>query len=78
MLLFRNEEHVDRWCRQWGMPRGAILSMDAAWRLASAWFAADRGEPSWRRPPLEQVEALFTSLGFDGPFWSLRTVPAAG
>ncbi len=72
MLLFRSEEHVDRWCRQWSMARGAVLSMDQASRLARAWFSADRGAPEWRRPPVETVEALFASLGFAGPFWQLR------
>jgi hypothetical protein len=72
MLLFRDEEHVDRWCRQWRMERGAMLSLERAWRLAQAWFGADRAAPEWRRPPIDHVEALFASLGLQGPFWSLR------
>ena len=72
MLLFRAEEHVDRWCAQWGLAPGALLSLEQAWRLAAAWFAADRGAPEWRRPPVEDVEALFASLGLTGPFWNLR------
>ena len=72
MLLFRSEEHVDRWCQQWALPRGAILTLERAWRLASAWFAADRGAPEWRRPAVEDVERLFASLGLTGDFWKLR------
>ena len=72
MLLFRSEEHVERWCRQWSMPRGALLEMEQAWRLASAWFADDRGAPEWSRPAIETVERLFASLGFSGDFWKLR------
>ena len=72
MLLFRDEEHVDRWCAQWKMPRGAILSRQTAWRLAQAWFAADRGAPEWQRPPVEEVERVFKSLGLTGDFWALR------
>jgi hypothetical protein len=78
MLLFRNEEHVDRWCGQWHLPRGEVLTLDTAWRLASAWFIADRGAPGWRRPPVEEVESLFESLGLSGRFWSLRPMAAAG
>jgi hypothetical protein len=73
MLLFRSEEHVGAWCRTWGLARGATLTLDTAWKLASAWFRADRGAPEWRRPPLEQVEALFASLDLRGSFWNLRT-----
>lgn len=72
MLLFRSEEHVERWCQQWHLPHGATLSLDQAWRLARAWFYADRGAPEWRRPPVEDVERLFSSLGLDGGFWQLR------
>jgi hypothetical protein len=72
MLLFRSEEHVGRWCRQWGLPEGARLTLDQALRLARAWFSADRGAPGWRRPPVEDVEQLFASLGLTGPFWKLR------
>ena len=72
MLLFRAEEHVDRWCAQWRLSRGAILSLERAWRLAQAWFSADRGAPDWKRPSIEEVEALFVSLDLHGDFWRLR------
>ena len=72
MLLFRSEEHVDRWSRAWGLPRGATLTPETAWRLARAWFAADRREPQWRRYTVEETEALLGELGLDGPFWQLR------
>lgn len=72
MLLFRNEEHVDRWCRQWQMPAGAIMAPPQAWHLAKAWFSADRGAPEWQRPPVAAVEALFGSLELTAPFWRLR------
>lgn len=72
MLLFRDEEHVQRWCRQWNLSLGAVLPLDLAWRLAQAWFSEDRGAPSWKRPSLEQVESLFASLGLQGEFWRLR------
>ena len=72
MLLFRSEEHVDRWCDQWRVARGATLSLTQAWRLASVWFAADRGAPDWKRPPVQDVEALFASLDLSSPFWNLR------
>ena len=72
MLLFRGEEHVTRWCEQWRMPTGVILSGQRAWRLAHAWFSQNRGAPDWRRPTLDEVEALFTNLGLTTPFWKLR------
>lgn len=72
MLLFRSEGHVRRWCDAWKMEPGAVLSLEQAWRLAAAWFADDRAAPGWARPPVEQIEALFRSLGLVEPFWNLR------
>ena len=72
MLLFRSEEHVDRWCRSWNLGRGAILSLDQTWRLAHAWYSPDRRDPSWRRRTVEETEDLLSQLGLEGPFWSLR------
>ena len=72
MLLFRSEEHVDRWCASWRLPRGASLSLDQTWRLAQAWYSADRRDPEWRRRTVDETEALLESLALNGPFWKLR------
>ncbi|MFP5286838.1 MAG: hypothetical protein ACLGI9_13945 [Thermoanaerobaculia bacterium] len=72
MLLFRSEEHVDRWCGSWGLPRGALLSLEQTWQLAQAWHSADRRDPAWRRRTVEETEAVFRRLGLEGDFWNLR------
>lgn len=72
MLLFRSEEHVDRWCKAWRLERGAILTLDQQWRLAQGWYSPDRRDPTWRRKTPDEAEAVFTELGLTGPFWSLR------
>lgn len=71
MLLFRGEEHIDRWCAQWNQPRGATLTLDQAWQLARAWYG-NKMKPEWRRATLEETEALLAEIGLTGPFWSLR------
>jgi len=72
MLLFRSEEHVDHWCRQWKLPRGALLSLEQGWGLAQGWYGPDRREPAWRRKNVEETEALLLELGLTAPFWNLR------
>jgi hypothetical protein len=72
MLLFRAEEHIEIWRRQWNQPRGATLTIDQAWRLADAWYR-NKMDPGWRRATLEETEALLTNLGLTGPFWNLRS-----
>ena len=72
MLLFRSEEHVDKWCRDWRFSRGAILTLDQCWRLAKVWFSGDRRDPDWRRRTPQEVRAAWDELGLTGPFWSLE------
>jgi hypothetical protein len=68
MLAFRSEEHVDRWCEQTGIERGAAFPLETAWRLGHGWHG-DRLSPGWRRRTPEEAEALFADLGLTGAFW---------
>jgi len=71
MLLFRSEEHIDRWCEARGLPRGGVLTPGQGWRLARAWYAG-KLTPDWRRKTVDEAEALFSDLGLADPFWRLR------
>lgn len=72
MLIFRSEEHVEKWCADWNMPRGATMSLETCFKLARAWYGPDRREPQWRRRTVEEAEALLAELGLTSPFWRLR------
>lgn len=71
MLLFRDEEHVDKWCGTRDLPRGAIITPEQTWRLARGWYK-DKVKASWRRHTLEETEGLLESIGLTGPFWNVR------
>lgn len=71
MLIFRSEEHIDRWCAARDLARGAVLTPDTAWDLARAWYR-EKVHPHWRRHTPEETEGLFQSLGLTDPFWRLR------
>jgi hypothetical protein len=70
MLLFRSEEHVDRWCKQWRQPRGGSMDLETAAKLAYDWYH-DRLDPNGRRKNAAEAEAIFANLGLTGEFWSL-------
>lgn len=71
MLLFRDEEHVDRWCEARELARGALVSPEQAWRLAHGWYG-EKLKPDWRRHTVDEAESLLGSIGLTGAFWSLR------
>ena len=68
MLLFRSEEHIDRWCKAWRLTRGGVLSIDQAWKLADAWYR-ERMSPTFRRRTVDEAHELFASLGLTSEFW---------
>ena len=71
MLLFRAEEHIDRWCQTRDVTRGATLTPLQGWLLAKGWYK-DKVKPEWRRHTMEEAETLIADVGLTGPFWNLR------
>jgi len=69
MLLFRSEEHVDRWVEAGGR-RGATMSVEQQWRLAEAWYRG-KLEAGWRRRSPAEAQAVFEEIGLTAPFWRL-------
>jgi hypothetical protein len=71
MLLFRSEEHVERWCKQWNRPRGGTMSLAQGWMLAQLWYG-DRLAPEWRVKSAQEVQAVFSQVGLTADFWQLN------
>jgi hypothetical protein len=71
MLLFRAEEHIDRWCRTRDIERGATFAPEQGWQLAHGWYS-NKLRPDWRRHTIEEAEALLANVGLSGAFWNLR------
>lgn len=70
MLLFRSEQHVHRWCRQWNQEQGGVLSLQQGWELAGRWYG-DRLNANWRPFNAQQAQSIFAEMGLRGEFWSL-------
>jgi hypothetical protein len=70
ILFFASEAHIDSWCSRHGHPRGNVLRIDTALRLAELWFG-DYASPDWVRKSPERATEIFTELGLDPSFWKL-------
>ena len=70
MLLFRSEEHLERWLAERGLERGATMTLDQQWQLARLWYG-NRLDAAWRRRTPDEAQAVFTDVGLSGPFWKL-------
>src|SRR5919106_351739 len=61
MLLFRDEEHVERWARTGGHPKGGLLTLEQLWDLARIWYE-NRLQPDWRRRTADEATGLLGHL----------------
>ena len=70
MLLFRSEEHVNRWCRQRGVARGEVFTPEQMWAVARPWYGR-RLARDWQRLDRAAAQRVFDDAGLRGPFWEL-------
>ena len=70
MLLFRSEEHVERWLGQTGRERGELITLDQLRVMADEWYGS-KLDPGWRRKTQEEAQAIFERIGLTGDFWRL-------
>jgi hypothetical protein len=70
MLLFRSEEHIERWRTERDIDRGAIVTVPQMWQLAEAWYQ-NRLDPEWRRRTPEEAQEVFGRVGLTGAFWKI-------
>ena len=70
MLLFRSEEHLDRWLSERDIARGATMTLEQQWKLSNEWYS-NRLDPAWRRRSPEEAQVLFAGCSLTGPFWQL-------
>jgi hypothetical protein len=70
LLLFRSEEHIDRWCAERQMAKGAVVPVEQVWRLAGPWYA-DRLDENWSPRTGETMKRLLGAAGLTGEFWQL-------
>jgi len=68
--FFKSHEHVDRWCEEHAAPRGAAVSLAAAWTLSVQWYQ-NHLSPEWRSKTPEEARAAFAAAGLTGAFWEL-------
>ena len=70
MLLFRSEEHVERWLTQRALQHGYAFSIDQCWGIADDWYRR-KLDPDWRRFTPDEAHAIFARHGLTGDFWRL-------
>jgi hypothetical protein len=70
MLLFRSEEHLERWLDQRDRTHGATMSLAQQRELGTRWYE-NRLAEDWKKRSPEEAQAILEKVGLSGPFWQL-------
>ena len=70
MLLFRDERAVSDWCARHRIPPGDVQPAGSVLELAKRWYG-EHLRRDWTKKSIAEARAIFASLGFDHPVWSL-------
>jgi hypothetical protein len=70
-LLFRSVDEVDSWCERRRLPRGVVVPIQQAWKLAVAWYGGGATAEAHMRHRAE-LEAVFQSVDLGHPHFMLR------
>lgn len=70
MLVFRDENEIDAWCKQHNKPKGEVLPITQVWELAKVWYG-NYLDPNFKRKTKEVAENIFESVGLTSTFWKL-------
>lgn len=70
MLIFKNENEIDEWCKHHNKPKGEVLPIDQVWALAQIWYG-NYLDTDFKRKTKEIAENMFEQVGLTSEFWKL-------
>jgi hypothetical protein len=70
MLIFKNENEIDEWCKQHNKAKGEVLPIEQVWKLAQIWYG-NYLDPNFKRKTKEIAEKMFEQVGLVSDFWKL-------
>ncbi len=70
MLIFKDENEIDEWCKQYNKPKGEVLPIQQVWELAQIWYG-NYLDTDFKRKTKEIAENMFEKVGLTSNFWKL-------
>lgn len=70
MLIFENEQQVEKWSRQHQISKGDIQPIDKIWQFSKKWYG-NHLNPEWTKWTVEEAKQLFEEFGLNHKIWHL-------
>ena len=74
MLLFQDQEAIDRWCRRHRIAKGDVQPITHVWEFSKIWYG-NHLSPNWKKWSADEARAIFARFRLTGEIWS---IPGSG
>ena len=70
MLVFENEEQVDKWTKKHNIPKGDIRPIETIWNFSKKWYG-NHLKPDWKKWTVDEAKQLFKEFSLENETWNL-------
>lgn len=71
MLIFRDEEQVDKWSKKHNIPKGDVQPVEKIWAFAQKWYG-NHLNPNWQKWTVAEAKAIFAAFDLTHSIWNLN------
>lgn len=72
MLLFQNEDEIDRWSKSHNIPKGDVQPITNIWEFSKIWYG-NHLNPKWKKWTMEEAKDIFQQFNLTHTIWNLET-----
>lgn len=71
MLVFKNEEQINNWCKRHNIPKGDIQPVNKIWEFSKKWYG-NHLNPQWTKWTAEEAKQIFKEYELTHEIWDLE------
>lgn len=71
MLVFKNEEQIDNWCKRHHISKGDVQPIANVWAFAKKWYG-NHLHTEWTKWTGDEAKQIFKDFGLTHPVWNLE------
>ncbi|MEO9483979.1 MAG: alkylmercury lyase family protein [Ekhidna sp.] len=72
MLVFENEEQVNRWTARHNVPKGDLQPIQKIWEFSKKWYG-NHLNPNWTKWTIQEAKNMFAEFELNHDVWDLES-----
>lgn len=71
MLVFENENQIDKWTKEHNIAKGDIQPIEKIWKFSQKWYG-NHLNPNWKKWTIEEAKKMFAEFELNHAIWKLE------